>query len=1611
MPEINLREFRGFLDDTFRRYLFTLNFLPDNERELREAFRAELRGKQVFSRDPLLSVIPSYRPKTSISELMSRLDPPVLHPALAALQVGGFDPGRALYDHQAKSIELLQRRRNVIVATGTGSGKTECFLLPALDDALRNPGPGVRAIVIYPLNALANDQLDRLRKLLRGLCQITFGRYTGDTKWNEEDAPEEQRRAVLRPNERFSRHEIRANPPHVLLTNFAMLEYLLLRPQDSDIFREQRLRYVILDEAHTYSGAQGIDVSLLMRRLREAFPACELQFILTSATMGRDVHEIADFGRKLTGGVYSEEDVILGAPVTSFSSELLPPVPLRNYVATVPDEEALTRRLQALDDRGAVGDLASQSPIPVPTSAAHERSVGGFLCAWLRANQELQRLHVLASSRPVSLEEAALELWNTDSPDALRVCEWLIALGARAVVDPELSPPLLPARYHFFFRGLRGASVCLSPVCTDRSSHPLTGWSKLILDDPPNCPTCGAGLLPLLTCVHCGTPFLRVAEVDQKWQGIEPGVSVPIHLLTWTRDTEEEDDESEGEEVELSRPAELCLRCHALTLGGQVSLSCCDRPERITLRVVLTRRADGLLSRCPICAGRAQPFPTVLRDFATGEDAATAVLGEAVLRALPPEACDRPADGRRLLCFSDSRQRAAYFAPYLGRTTAETQYMKPLLDAIRIAAERTGGGASLDEIAEAFWDNIRRQNFVVIRVPIGDSGEFSSVIKRSRSLLPADKRALRRECLISLFQHFTASPRNRQNLPGLALGHLEFAWTDDDRDVFPRRLPWLFEDGWAAGDAVLQWCLRLFAWRRALIFPEGIRLRQVGAGPESATFHYSSRGATQGRQLHRWNPYCATIMRDLVIRRSPQAEIVARFLDLDKTSTGAEAKIYESLDAIWEAFRDLGVTESVYPNEFQLNWERLLVSPRGTWFACNRCGMMTVHPVRNACVMPGCGGPLTRVSADDIHSRFSDHHWYQRYTQTPALTAEVREHTAQLTNSVGADYQHKFMVGSLNVLSSSTTFELGVDVGQLKAVFLRNVPPTAANYTQRAGRAGRRREGAAFAITYSRSTPHDQTHFYSPSNIVQGEVPVPRITLANQKLTQRHINSFLLGAFLRSAESHITGDQITVGQFFLEPTSDQSPASHFGNWIQSQPDLMTPLSRIISPDANLTPATGLQESISELQNARQLLTDRLLAYERQKQEAEEQLAVAAGRERYAALRNIDSADRLINELRNKERLIDFLASEPHWLPSYAFPQDVVKLLVRQDNRSETLRLERDLEYGIAEYAPGSEIIANGWTLVSGGIDLQNRELEVRFYRVCSACNRVDRAGQPTEIPRQCPTCGTMPTGPRARVMKYIIPRGFTTLIDDVIEDVRLYRLKPPPNSEVFLVEGAQPDTFQRHAEVLGITLGYRSDGQLFRANSGPKGGHFSICRICGHAKRSIGTHMKPWGPSCNGGKITADLVCEFRTDTLQIRFDGVRPAPPPVNDRSFWLSLQTAFIAAAADALVIPRRDLDGTYRSQGEGSLAAELVIYDRVPGGAGYVGRMRQELLRILGMTLQRVRDCPNPACEPSGSCYACLRTYANQFTWDLLCRNRIAEWLSSILGRAAVAQPSSR
>jgi hypothetical protein len=262
-------------------------------------------------------------------------------------------------------------------------------------------------------------------------------------------------------------------------------------------------------------------------------------------------------------------------------------------------------------------------------------------------------------------------------------------------------------------------------------------------------------------------------------------------------------------------------------------------------------------------------------------------------------------------------------------------------------------------------------------------------------------------------------------------------------------------------------------------------------------------------------------------------------------------------------------------------------------------------------------------------------------------------------------------------------------------------------------------------------------------------------------------------------------------------------------------------------------------------------------------------------------------------------------------------------------------------------------------------------------------------------------CG-LPSQPQI----YIKPQGFQTFYSDDVPEPNLYRRRPPSNTELFLVSGARPEDFKEHDSGIGITFGYRKDGKLFRANPGYLFQKFRLCKSCGihfeeKIKKPPRPHVTPWGTNCSGIIFSTHLAHEFETDTLQLRFAAERLHTPDVRDRDFWLSFQTAFVSAAADVLSIPRSDLDSTYQSQSSTSLSGELIVYDRVPGGAGYVRRIIEHLPRILERSLERTRSCDNPLCDPEGSCYTCLRSYGNQFYWDRLKRRKVFEWLGRFIG----------
>jgi hypothetical protein len=624
----------------------------------------EVRGSLVAG--PILESAPAFEAGRSVAELSFA---GVLSPAWQRDPFPQALPARRpLYSHQDVAIEKAASGRNLVVATGTGSGKTETFLVPILDQLLRQRdagtlGPGVRALLLYPMNALANDQLKRLRALLHDEPRITFGRYTGETPQRRRDGLERLARQGITDvprNEQVSREEMQAQPPHLLLTNYAMLEYLLMRPDDSPLFEvrdDHTWRFVVLDEIHTYDGTSGLEVSMLLRRLydRSGRSPADVCAIGTSATVSGgpgDLPLVAAFGTALFGaaieyepGDHARQDVVaLARPLPTFPGE---PV------------EADLKGAADVEDDEQRGLTLARDP--------HAR-----------------RLIQLLAQRPVRLSRVAAELFPGDSAAVRRTVD-LLQLLARSRL-PGRSLPLLDARYHIFLRAVDGAQVCLR-------AHEPDGVPFVTLEQHRDCPRClDAPLSELATCRRCGQWHLRggIGSADglrklQRAIHLEDSDSA-VKFLAFVDEPAEPDEEGAVEpapagdadtdgDLAAGHRGVLCVECLSL---GEPGPACGHGPASMRPFAAAERRKGSGAIICVNCGTSAlMSGPRRLR---LGNDAPPAVLASALYDGLPP---GEDGTHRKFLSFSDSRQDAAFFAHYLERTYDAVQRRRLILATVR----------------------------------------------------------------------------------------------------------------------------------------------------------------------------------------------------------------------------------------------------------------------------------------------------------------------------------------------------------------------------------------------------------------------------------------------------------------------------------------------------------------------------------------------------------------------------------------------------------------------------------------------------------------------------------------------------------------------------------------------------------------------------------------------------------------------------------------------------------------------------------------------------------------------------------------------------------------
>lgn len=1643
------------LSQDYSSYLRSRFFFKDDK--LRDQFSRLLASDRRLHSGPFLELVPPFRGGSNPRQLVEK---GILGNRLLDLPGHVLLPDRNLYAHQQVAIDRIQAGRNVVVATGTGSGKTEVYLLPILHHILEEFGTpsaeqvGIRALLVYPMNALANDQLRRIRHLLQDTPEITFGRYIGETPASRDHGLGRFRETwpsePVIPNELKSREEMWESPPHILVTNFAMLEYLLIRPQDSVFFEAGSgdvLRFLVLDEVHTYDGAKGTEVAMLLRRVKQRMGIVkkgQLRCVATSATLGggRDFSDIADFATQL----FDEPFV---HPATGSASDIVAAqrtAHARPSQTWSPGLDGFYGRLASLVDEGApsskvasflsderVGlspslvdrisktiDTAGGTPMGVAASAGsaaeaeggdwdwgatsdtepdagpapEAKAIGEGLYHLLSGDSRLVRLRELCADEPTPLAKLEGELFGGDGSQLNRRGELLalIALATRAALGPE-DTPLIVARYHFFLRALEGGFACLE----DHTG----GGPRLFLERRRTCPEhqsssvfeigvcrrCGEGILVGSLTLDPTTGFHKVSNEDPTQESLlEDERRTRVFLTLSDRATQllNEDeliDESGAAELqaEFSR-VRLCRRCGVLGSADDDSWNCLCEDSAGTVDVFRVPSRGRDVKLCPSCGSRSL-HRDILQTLYTGPDEPVAELATTVYQTSNEDFVLGKGPKRKLLTFSDSRQDAAYFAPYLESVYRTTLRRHVLLGMVRDLSEPI----PIEDLAKRVAKYLEEKRWL---------GET------------AGRDAIDAEAWRWIVGEVLHASKDRRSLE--ELGIVDFALRRFPSIEIPPAITQelqLSDTGQAW--ALLQELLDSLRDAYVLTLPAGLSRDDEVFAPARADVAVALKRAPNDRRSVSWVPQLAHLS-------NTRLDYLTRLCERRRLSVDDE-RLRRFLGALFENFLtrpnaefaaryfDRHAADPERGIVFQLarrGWS--LVPPRALEriYRCERCGRRTGQSLWGVCPTYRCDGTLAPASENSTDRA---DHYRLRYANFRELWMVAREHTAQLDAITAAGYQNLFNEGGIDVLSCSTTFELGVDLGELECVLLRNVPPTPANYAQRAGRAGRRLGAAAFVVAYAQRRSHDLTYYNSPLRMISGRVRPPTFRMDNERIVRRHLYATALAAFFESAPEAFGKGR--VRDFFGGDNIDRDGVTMIEQFLASRPvELGTNLQSIIPEQ--LQKSLGL----ADWSWADEFLHGAPLSLKSLQDEYGRDCEYYRSAEKSASDAGQHTRARLYQWIRGtiqRRHLLGALANRGLF-PKYGFPVDAVNLEISPEALNKVgrtgenqqlddlgLELSRDLKLAISEYGPGSSVVAGGYVWRSAGLKvLPDRRLEeISYYHCpCGAFQIVP----PGTRPAACPHCGE--SHKQAHAGRYVRPEfGFVTT------DQAPQRASTRRPERQYATRIAFANYVGDHAQeyVLrwpGVYVGEPGSARLVSINSGKGQRGFRFCQDCGFAEpvaagRRSGSreHARPRGGTCRGTIAWGvDLGHDVITDVLELRLYS-----PRIIGQDQWCSVAYALAEGAATALAIKREDVDVVIRVATDGG--ESVFLFDTVPGGAGHVMRIHEHLSSVLRAAYDRVAEC---SCEDTTSCYECLRTFGNQRFHNALQRGIAKGFLGTAL-----------
>ncbi len=1709
--------------------------------------KALLNTPGVIHQVPYLESTPRYETGMRFSE-MAGLPAAALEAFSAVSHAQGGLP-KLIYDppykHQSEAVRgSLIDRRNLVVMTGTGSGKTEAFLLPILGKLAREASsgsdsfanqPGMRALVLYPMNALVNDQLGRLRGLFGDPRLVSlfntwagrpprFARYTSRTPYagvrtrekdsakfrafddffvdieraardtNAEGHAEARRlrhalkergkwpakpdlsawlgakrsrwqdpktgafvRAVTLPDdsELLTRHEVQCTPPDLLVTNYSMLEYMMMRPIERAVFDRTRAFLelntdedflVVLDEAHLYRGTAGAEVSLLLRRLRDRLgvPADRFRVICSTASFSCRPYA-PQFGAQLSGLSPDTFLPISGAldlrphdgPGAPRDAGVLAGIDLKRYYDAQTDSERHAIIKPIVDHLHAKDDTN-------PERALHNS---------LADYPPMGRLINMTMERALPLTELGQQLFpSANSQTADSAVNALMALGSAARLDPK-TPGLLPCRIHNFFRGLPGLWVCMDPACSNLDESERDGICGTMYSQPRESCHCGARVLELYTCRNCGTAYARAYTHDvdcpsSLWS--EPGQRLrmaegetgplgPLDLLLEAPATDEAAEPADYDlETGRLNPPSLGPRMRRVYLCNDRLSGALDEANGGGDPSLMS---PGQFAPCAVCGKWARFGTSYVRDHQTKGDQPFQALVARQLQIQPPSLDPptpfAPLRGRKVLTFSDSRQVAARLAPNLQMYSVRDSlrpliawgfqrlqavpflrpdlnlndlYLAVLLAArtlhVRLRPEKKAGESfGADLIVRDAVDNNQTDN----------DGTLVRLCMRIRSERPPE--ALLEQIVTTVQDRFLG-------FEPLALASL--AEREDLTDMLYElpSIPGVAETPETKAELARAW---LRCWQ-GYGFWLGAMPPVWGQRPRSQGISVRSRKG----KFRAMNTILAVPAARKIFNGDWSPQLMARF------------------------------TEATANGFSRLRGSDLTLAFEGSWARCSSC--KSVH--RPVSSIPHCldCGSLNIGELDPDHDPiFLARKGFYRRPVTdalseppnPPLALVAAEHTAQLNAPQTEDVFSKAEENELlfqdialgeransstavDVLSSTTTMEVGIDIGALAGVALRNMPPSRANYQQRSGRAGRRGNAVATVVAFGSADSHDEHYFTKPDGMIRGDVVDPKLTLDNPDIVRRHIRAFLLQCYHQDripavdpGQNHDLFSVLGTVAEFRDPASVLN-RHDFAHWLgEHEGNLRCRVSswipREITPqDRDLLLSGLIQDCLEAIDDAIGLAPDEAEDYGESPDAAEAELQPEAGEESS-------------KQTANTQKLLDRLLYRGK-LPRYAFPTDVATFHVFDTDRSTRFRPimrfapQQGLSVALSQYSPGKQVWISGKCYTSSAIysahpnDRFAAWESKRIYMECEICGfaRTYAVGEAQRREtRDCQACGGVRTFGPGRY--WLRPPGFAhpvdteevTSPDDMPETSYATRAKltmdTPDDSEAWTI-------VNERVRVLA------SRRHLLVSNTGPRKDGYTYCTKCGrieataaHSDQLHGTHLKPYPydddkRNCDGLNPVRHLVLgtDFITDIALFSLRVARPMSLKPGHTSTVVALRTvseALAAAACRLLELEPGEMMAEFRPAltpgGTTGLEAEVFLYDTLPGGAGFSTQLPESPVELLQAAHGLLISCEE-GCD--ASCYRCLRSFKNKFEHSLLDRHIGAQLLSYLIdGRLAEFSPS--